>query len=67
MEKFKYYVEQQYFNKGETRTRILTSEQAEKLGYYNRYTKETDLYDLYVDGVNTLKEAEKLCNDVANC
>ncbi len=67
MEKFKYYVQQQYFNKGKTRTKILTSEQAEKLGYYSGYTEETDLYDLYVDGCNTLKEAEKLCNDVANC
>ena len=67
MEEFKYYVQQQYFNKGETRTKILTSEQATKLGYYSGYKEETDLYDLYVDGCNTLKEAETLCNDVANC
>ena len=67
MANFDYYVEQRYFNKGETRTRILNNEQAIKLGYYNGYTEETGLYDLYVDGCKSLKEAEKLCNDVANC
>lgn len=60
MEKFKYYVEQQYFNKGENRIRILTSEQAEKLGYYDGYTKETYIVDTYVEGVNSLEEAERI-------
>lgn len=51
MENFKYFVEQQYFDTGKTRTRILTAEKAKELGYYNGYTKE----------------AEDFCNDVANC
>ncbi len=67
MENFKYFVEQQYFDTGKTRTRILTAERAKELGYYNGYTKEEKTHDLYVDGFNSMKEVEDFCNDVANC
>lgn len=67
MENFKYYVEQQYFNTGKTRTRILTAEQAKELGYYHGYMNEGKICDLYVDGCKALQDAETLCKDVANC
>lgn len=67
MENFKYFVEQQYFDTGKTRTRILTAEMAKELGYCNGYTKEEKTHDLYVDGFNSMKEVEDFCNDVANC
>lgn len=62
----KYYVEQKYYDGGKTTAKILTSEEAKQLGYYNGYTDEGNACDTYVNAFCTLIEARQCVRDTLN-
>lgn len=61
--KFPYYVKQTYSNKGKVTTEILTAEQAKVAGYEDGHFEDLLKYDLYVDGKNSLEEAEAFAKE----
>jgi len=64
--KYPYYVEQTYDDKGKVRTKLLTADQAEKLGYEHGFQDEREKHDLYVDGCNSLQEAAAFIKECEN-
>lgn len=58
-----YFVEQKYFNSGNSKAHILTLNEAKALGYHDGYQKETATCDIWVDAVETLAEALQLVQD----
>ena len=59
MPKNEYFIEFMYFNDGTVTAIIMPRGKAEGKGYYDRYSKRFNGYDLYVDGFKTYAEALK--------
>lgn len=64
--KYPYYVEQKYDDKGKIHTKILAADQAKNLGYEDGYREETEKYDLYVDGCDSIQTARDFIKECKN-
>ena len=63
---YKYYVAGKIFDKSDKFTgeaEIITAEEADKRGYINGFEECRENHTLFVDGFDTMKEAEKAAKD----
>ena len=64
---YDYYLEQKYLQNGRVEARILTSAQAEAMGYEDGYKRTHEDHTLYVDGFDSLKAIHNHVSGLVGC